>query len=597
MRTKIVISFFFFVWISLLVRVYGLSIQSNSLYEELAKRNTIKTEYIAPIRGEILDRNLKPLAINKLGFTIKLSPNLAGKKNKQKLLKEIDTLVKYIPSLDRDKLLKIYKKKSSAYNHNYIEMVDFIEDSKILPVYSRLNLRDNIKLVSARKRYYPYKEIGAHLLGYVSKANKKEIDTSKVAKMTHSIGKNGIEKYYNDYLQGEAGYRRIKVSAYNEEIEELEYVAPVENRNVILSVDIALEKFIKKEFGSATGVAIVMDKKGAILAAISVPEYDLNTFVSGISSKRWNKLITDLNAPFTNKIINGLYPPGSVIKIGLGLTYITSGQMNEWTKFECTGSMKLGKRKFRCWKKKGHHQTNITKAIRESCDDYFYKGGLKVGIATMSENLKRYGLGKKTGIDLPREFIGTVPNKMWKSKKYNQPWYIGETLNSAIGQGYMLVTPIQIAQYTALMATGKLPIPHVVHKIGDEIYSPTPRLVLTPLEEKKLPIIQRAMRQVCSAPKGTATHFLSSKIALAGKTGTAQVIGISQKTKKRLKEYELEYYKRSHAWLTTYGPYSDPEYIVTILVEHGGHGGKAAGPMASHIYNWLYDNHYIKKRR
>jgi penicillin-binding protein 2 len=319
--------------------------------------------------------------------------------------------------------------------------------------------------------------------------------------------------------------------------------------------------------------------------------------VSGISQKEWDALRFDVNAPFTNKIIKGLYPPGSVIKTGLGLIYITSGLMGPWNKFHCTGSLELGKRKFRCWKSSGHQDTNLIKAIRESCDDYFYKGSLKVGIATMSKHLKRYGLGKKTGIDLPNEFIGTIPNKVWKMRKYNQTWVTGETLNSSIGQGDTLVTPIQIAQFTALMATGKLPVPHLAYKVGEEIYDPEPVEVLTDEEKKRLPLIRRSMREVCSGPKGTAVNFMRTNIAVAGKTGTAQVVGISQETKKRLKEHELAYFKRSHAWFTTFAPYAKPEYIVTILVEHGGHGGKAAAPMASKIYEWLYKHKYLKHRR
>ena len=505
--------------------------------------------------------------------------------------------MKYIPSLEKDKLLQTYKQGDSHYNHKFIEVVNFIAYDDILPVYSRLNLRKNLRLEPAPKRYYPYEELSAHILGYVAKANRKDMQNNRVVKMTGFTGKNGIEKFYNTYLQGESGYREIKVSAYNEEINELKNVQPIENRNLVLAIDIELQKYIKELFGKETGVAIVMDVKGSILAAVSLPEYDLNTFVSGISYKKWQQLISDVNAPFTNKIINGLYPPGSVVKTGLGLIYITSGLMKPWSKFDCSGSMELGKRKFRCWKSTGHQETNVVKAIRESCDDYFYKGSLKVGIATMSKHLQRYGLGKKTGVDLPNEFIGTVPNKVWKMRKYNQAWVTGETLNSSIGQGDTLTTPMQITQFTALMATGKLPIPHLALKVGDETYEPEPVDILTDEEKKRLPLIRRAMREVCNAPKGTAVQFMETSIAVAGKTGTAQVVGISQETKKRLKEHELAYFKRSHAWFTTFAPYSNPEYIVTILVEHGGHGGKAAAPMTSKIYEWLYKYKYLKHRR
>lgn len=257
--------------------------------------------------------------------------------------------------------------------------------------------------------------------------------------------------------------------------------------------------------------------------------------------------------------------------------------------------MELGKRNFRCWKHSGHGITNINKAIRESCDDYFYKGSLKVGIETMSDGLSRYGLGQKTGIDIPNEFIGTVPSRIWKRKRYNQPWYIGETLNTSIGQGSFLVTPLQIAQFTALIASGKLPKPQIAYKRGDKLIKLESKDVLTANEKKLLPQIQHAMKEVCNHPKGTATNHVNSRIKIAGKTGTAQVIGISQETKKRLKEHELAYYQRSHAWFTTYGPIKNPQYIVTVLVEHGGHGGQAAGGIVSRIYDKLLEYGYIKK--
>jgi penicillin-binding protein 2 len=308
----------------------------------------------------------------------------------------------------------------------------------------------------------------------------------------------------------------------------------------------------------------------------------------------WKKLSTSLDKPFINKLTHGLYPPGSTIKTGLGLVYITT-KIRPSKKIDCISSLPLGNRIFRCWRKKGHRRTNITKAIRESCDDYFYKGSLQVGIKTISEGLMRYGLGKKTGIDLPNEFVGTVPSRAWKRKKYNQPWYIGETVNTSIGQGDFLVTPIQMAQYTALMATGKLPKPYIASIVDSKHIKPKLSDVLNVKEKKNLPIIQNAMYEVCNAPHGTAVKFLSSKIAIAGKTGTAQVVTILQNIKVRELEHEMDYYSRSHAWFTTYGPYKNPQYVVLVLVEHGGHGGKAAGQMISNIYNKLLELGYIKK--
>jgi penicillin-binding protein 2 len=588
--------FFFLVWLSLLVRIYYLSIQSNNYYDAMASKNTIKFEYIPPIRGEILDRNNQPLAINKLGFKLQIAPHISYENGD--LDKELNTIISMLPSLNIEELRKNYIKKDSHYYHHYIDVIDFITYEDAIPVYSKMNLNENIKLLPSPKRYYPNRKLAAHIIGYVARANKEEIENNLVSKLTGSTGKSGIEKYYNDFLQGKAGEREIKVSAYNEEMEQLSFTPAKEYQKLILSVDLRLQKELEELFKDKSGAVVVMDVHGEIIAAGSYPEYDLNTFVSGISTARWSELITDLDKPFTNKLINGLYPPGSTIKTGLGLAYVSSSKMSPWTKFDCEGTMTLGKnnRKFRCWKHEGHKETDLIKGIRQSCDIYFYKGSLRVGIAEMSEKLKDFGLGKKTGVDLPNEYFGTVPNREWKMLKYGKPWYIGETLNSSIGQGDFLTTPMQIAQFTALMATGKLPTPHFAKMIGDDYYVANLEDVLDEKQKKNLPFIQRAMKEVCNHPKGTATQYLSSKVKIAGKTGTAQVIGISQETIKRLKEHELAYLKRSHAWFTTYGPYDNPQYIVTAIIEHGGHGGQAAGPMVSAIYNKLLELGYIKDK-
>jgi len=594
MKVKFILSVFVLLWTILIIRVFMLAVESHSYYEKLSHSNTIKVEKIAPIRGEISDNKNRPIAINKLGFKIQLKPHLTLKKNAKVYEQELDFLLKLLPSLDKEKMMSMYKKHDSYYNHEFIDIVNFISYNEIMPVYTKLNLRENIKIVSAPKRYYPYKDIAAHTVGYVSRANAKDIKNDDLLKLIGYIGKSGIESNYNSYLQGDSGSKTVKVNANNQVIKEISHEKAKEDRKLLLNIDIELQKYISSLFKNKAGAVVVMDVEGRVLSASSFPEYDLNTFVSGISHKMWNKLSNSLDKPFTNKVTHGLYPPGSTIKTGLGLVYITNDISPYWT-VDCRSSLPLGKRVFRCWKKKGHRKTGITKAIRESCDDYFYKGSLQVGIKKMSDGLKRYGLGKKTGIDLPNEFIGTVPSREWKRKKYNRSWYIGETVNTSIGQGDFLVTPIQIAQFTALMATGKLPTPYIAKQIGDKVISPKIEDIFTEDENKKLPIIQNAMYEVCNYPKGTATQYLSSKIKIAGKTGTAQVVGIMQDIEDRELEHEMEYYTRSHAWFTTYGPYKDPKYVVLVMVEHGGHGGAAAGKIVSKIYNKLLEDGYIKK--
>lgn len=594
MRVKILIAVFAFVWISLLSRIYYLSIHSNRHYEALSHENTIKTEQIAPVRGEILDRNFKPLAINKLGFKIEIAPHLDTKKQKKHLKNIIDKIAQLLPILDADTMLKHYHRNDSYYNHHNIAVVDFISYEDILPVFSKLNLLEDVIVSPAPKRYYPYQKIAAHIIGYTAKSNQKEIDKDPILKLTGIVGKSGLEKQYNRYLEGVPGERTVQMNALNEEVTVLQTKAPIENRNLVLNIDMRLEQYISTLMKNSAGAVIVMGINGEILSAGSYPEYNPNAFVSGISSKKWHAIINDPDMPFTNKIINGLYPPGSTIKPAIGLLYLVNG-ISQWWYTICTGSMKLGNRQFRCWKRWGHGKTDINKAIRESCDDYFYKGSLKVGIEKISDGLKRFGLGAKSGIDLPNEFIGTIPNRAWKRQRYNEPWYIGETLNTAIGQGSVLVTPLQMAQNTALIASGKLPQPRLARMVDNVMTTPVTRDVLSPKEKRMLPIIRRAMEQVCNHPAGTATRHITSKVRIAGKTGTAQVIGISQATKKRIKEEDMAYYTRSHAWLTTYGPAKHPKYVVTVLIEHGGHGASAAGQIVSKIYDKLQELGYIEK--
>ena len=593
MKIKFIIFIFVSIWLALIVRVFSLAVSSNSYYARLSLRNTIKHELIAPVRGEIVDIHNRPIAINKLGFKIELAPHLSLKKHTKELNEEVSELLKLLPSLDKEKIIKNYKKKDSFYNHKFIDVVHFIPYKQMMPVYSVLNLRKNVKVVPSPKRYYPYKNIAAHMVGYVSRANQKDINKDSLVDLIGYTGKTGLEKYYNSYLQGIPGEKKIQVNADNQEVQELSYKSPVEDKKLQLNLDMELQKYISKLFEGKVGAIVVMKVDGSILAAGSYPNYDLNIFVSGMSYKMYDELSSSLDHPFTNKLTHGLYPPGSSIKPSLGLVYLTHG-ITSRENIYCSGSITLGKRIFRCWKKHGHHKTNIVKAIRESCDVYFYDGSLRVGIKKMSDGLRRYNLGHKTGIDLPNEFIGVVPSRAWKRQKYNQSWNKGETLNTSIGQGYFLVTPLQIAQQTALIATGKLPTPHLAYMIGNKPYKNISRNVFNLKEKKSLPIIRKGMYEVCNSPHGTATNFLHSKVIIAGKTGTAQVIGIKQDIKKRKQEHELSYYRRSHAWFTTYGPYKKPQYIVTVMVEHGGHGGHAAGSIVSDIYNKLLELGYIK---
>lgn len=586
-RVNLILIFVLLVLITLLSRVYYLSIKSNTYYEELSKRNYIKKVYEVPNRGIIKDRNGVPLAMNKIGFSINITPHLRSYKNKYLLDQLVNLINKNFPKYTKEDLYKTYKKLDSNYKHDFVKVVEFIPYDDFFDKYTLFNSNDNIKIKPEVKRIYPYGENGSHVIGYVGKASRKEIDGNEFSKYSGIIGKNGLEKYYNEKLQGKLGEKDIKVNALNKEIEVLSEKPPSSNNDLHISLDIKLQQYVQEIFEDKSGAIIVMDaNNGEILAAGSYPEFDNNIFVDGISVKEWEDMRNDFNHPFTNKLVNGKYPPGSVIKMGIAMSFLENGIKPDFEVYD-SGFIKVGRRNFRCWKTTGHGKVGFTKAIRESCDDFFYKGSLEVGINKISKTLRKYGIGEETGVELMNEFYATNPNKDWKQTKYKQPWYIGDTINASIGQGYMSVTPMQIARYTAFFASGKLPKPH----FAKENFEKPKELKHNP---KYLKLMQKGMYEVVNHKKGTARNYIRSRVKIAGKTGTAQVVGIPQSEKVRMKENELEYYHRSHAWLTTYGPYKNPQYVVTVLVEHGGHGGSAAGAVVSKIYDKLLELGYIK---
>jgi len=594
MRYKFILLVFLIFWGVMITRLYHVSIKSNFYYEGLAKENIERKQFIKPVRGEITDINGNLLAMNQIGFSLSIAPHLKVKSHH--LEKVIDTLVETFPDLNKTIMLKVYKKHNSPYNHKYIKVVDFIHYSNMMGAYPQLSLVENIKIEAETKRYYPYGKYAAHIVGYTGRSNEKENKKDPVVNEVGKVGKSGLERHYNKVLEGELGFEVSKVTATNKAIEVLEKEPPKDNRNILLNIDIDLQKMIYERFGDHSGVAIVMRTNGEVLSAVSYPSYDPNLFVGGISSKEWKALQDDLAHPFTNKFIHGTYPPGSTIKMGMALAFSKALPSSLETPEYCSGHITLGtsKHKFRCWARWGHGAVDLRKAIRESCDVYFYNKSLKVGIDAMAKNLRTFGLGVKTGIDLPREYAGVMPDKAWKMKRFKQPWYMGETVISAIGQGYDLVTPLQVAHYTGLIATSTLATPHIARVIDGKKVEPEVKSL--DFDAYYLSEIRKGMYDVCNVRGGTAYRTMSNlPIIVAGKTGTSQVTSIPQSTQKRLKEEELAYFHRSHAWITTYAPYEDPKYIVTVLVEHGGHGGSTAGPIAADIYKWLYKKGYFAK--
>ncbi|EAL9660416.1 penicillin-binding protein 2, partial [Campylobacter jejuni] len=577
-------------------------IKSNVYYEELAKQNAIKTEFLPPVRGQITDRNGTLLAINDLGFSISIKPYLSIKKSNKGILdKELSELTNLFPDLNASKLAEIYKRNDSYYNQDFIKVVDFIPYDEIIPHYSELNLNKTIKIDPVVKRKYPFGKLASHIIGYVGKANLQDVQENEIAKLSNYTGKSGIERYYNDILQGEKGTRVYKVNALNQEVEQLSYT-PAMSNDIELTIDIELQSYLTSLFEGNAGAAIIMNvNDGSILAAGSFPEYDLNPFVTGISFKDWDELSNSLDHPFTNKLINGYYPPGSVVKMGVGLSFLNSKNISPSTQYVCNGSIELGGRFFRCWNRSGHGPVDLKHAIKYSCDVYFYNGSLQVGIDQISETLSRIGFGAKTGVDLPSEFVGTLPSKEWKMQRYRQSWFQGDTLNTAIGQGNFLATPMQIARYTAQIAKGGEVIPHFLKSIEnnnnttiENQMDENKKEIFTLFEKSQLPYIRDAMYAVANEQGGTSYRYLHNlDVKVAAKTGTAQVVGFSQTDKNRVDEKQFEYYTRSHAWLTSYAPYSKPKYVVTVLLEHGGRN-ITSGATVAKIYQKMIELGYFK---
>ncbi|GAA8504241.1 penicillin-binding protein 2 [Helicobacter pylori] len=585
LRYKLLLFVFIGVWGLLILNLFILSVKNQEYYEKLAERNMTKKEFLVPTRGNITDRNHEFLAINELVFGVFLPSRLKQKE----LLEKIEVIQKFFPNFPKETLLNNYQKENSLYNHNLIKVVGFIPYATMQSLYAKLIQTQGIFVRPLDKRYYPNNALASHVLGYVGVASLQDLKDDEENQYSQIVGKTGIEKEYNKLLQGKVGYKIMRVNALNQELATLEVVPPSANNHLQLSLDKRLQKEADKLFENKRGAILVMNaENGELLVAGSYPEYNLNDFVGGISQDKWQKLQDDIYNPLLNRFANALYPPGSVVKMGVGLSFLENLHITENTTIPTPPFIEVGKRKFRDWKKTGHGNSNLYKAIRESVDVYFYKFGLEISIEKLSKTLREVGFGEKTGVDLPNEFVGIVPDNLWKLKRFNQDWRVGDTLITAIGQGSFLSTPLQVLAYTGLIATGKLATPHFAIHNQQPLKDP-----LNSFQKKKLQALRVGMYEVCNHKDGTAYHSTrGSKVTLACKTGTAQVVEIAQNIVNRMKEKDMEYFHRSHAWITAFLPYEKPKYAITILVEHGEGGSKLGGLLVK-MSNKLYELGYL----
>lgn len=590
-RFKILFCIFAVIILAIIVKLYILSVGRYDYYNSLSVENTIKTETLVPIRGQILDRNNTPLAINELGFTLFLKTRL----NDLALQTELDLIKLHIVDADIELLKNKYKQFNSIYRRIPVNLIDFIPYSQMQVIHSSLIQSKNIIISPTTKRYYPNSTSASHIIGYIGASDVKDIYLDPISKYTKIIGKQGLEKQYNKFLQGELGYKKIQVNSLNQQLKIIDEKPALSNNDMKVSLDMRLQELIDDIFKDKNGAAIIMDStNGEILAAGSYPEYDINDFVNGISSKKYKLLLENPHNPLINKIINGQYPPGSVVKMGMGLAFLEYAGVNERTKIDTPYSINVAGHNFRDWKIGGHGESDLIKAIRESVDVYFYKLSQIAGIGNIANVMKQMGFGELSGVDLPYENSGVFPTPEWKMRSKSQRWVMGDTIVSSIGQGSFLATPMQVARYTALIASGKLVKPHFAKVLGSEEIDYEPEDVLNNFQKSNLGFLREGMYQVCSNPKGTAFYVArGSKVKIACKTGTAQVVGIPQDVVRRQKEDEMAYFRRSQAWISAFIPYNNPKYVVTILVEHGGSGGRN-GPLLVQIVNKMHELGYVK---
>ena len=427
------------------------------------------------------------------------------------------------------------------------------------------------------------KDAIAHMLGYVGAVSEKELrpDTPVLRLPEFKIGKNGVEKTMEDALRGKAGLQQLEVNANGLTIRALKKRESEAGKDLALTLDRELQAYAFERLGEESGAVVVMDVlNGEVLTAISTPSYDPNIFSRSISHDYWNSLRDNIKTPLLNKITSGQYPPGSTFKMIVALAAMEEGLATYHTQVHCPGHYFVGKHRFNCWKEGGHGLTNVSSALTESCDTYFYTMAEKLGIEKITAMSKRFGLGEITDIGTPDEKSGLLPSKAWKKKRHNEIWLPGDTVNSSIGQGYVLSTPMQLAVMTARLANGGLAVKPTLYRPEKNEIRPVPQSLN--LDAKNMEIIQQAMWKVVNHQKGTAraSAFPNPEIKMAGKTGTSQVKKIHKRGQDQSK---IPWEDRHHALFVGYAPFDNPRYAISVVIEHGGGGASAAAPIARDI--------------
>ncbi len=588
-----VIIFFFAV---LVARLWFLQVQQGERYSRLADSNRVRYLEIAAPRGNILDSMGREIVTNRPSF------NVVWVRENNRL---DDVLLKKMASIlevDVSDLLARIRKMAGTPGHIPIRLAEDIDWNKVAYIENnRMNL-PGIKIQVIPRRVYHFGNLASHIIGYLGEINEKELKSSREGEYRGGdlIGKMGLERLREKDLRGEKGRHYMEVNALGFEQRNLKGIEPLPGNDLQLTIDMDLQRTAEETMAAdrKSGAVVAVEvNSGRILAAASAPSLELDKFIGGISYKNWQAMLENPLHPLINKIVQGQYPPGSTYKLVTAAAGLAERVISPDSIIYCPGHYRFGNRIYRCWKHSGHGAVDLNRALSESCDVYFYQVGQRLGVDRLAKYAHMFGLGRKTGVEMEHEKSGLIPTAAWKKKRFGRAWQEGETLSVAIGQGFDLVTPLQLAFMTATVANGgTLYKPGLVEKVRDpdgkviEQFEPEIVNRLTG-QGRNLALVRKGLIEAVNGRHGTGrrARLKDLGITVAGKTGTAQVVRLKQY--RHLKEKDIPYKYRDHAWFTCFAPAENPEIAVTVLVEHGLHGGSGAAPVAKAVLEA-----YFKKR-
>ena len=566
-------------------RMHHLQVEKADSFRLIADENRINIRLIPNQRGEIYDRNGVKLAGNEASYKITMVAEDAG--DISLILERLSKIIKLSPEdINRSKA-----ELDRSAKFLPVTIVDRLERDDIAKIAVNAPMLPGINPEIGFSRTYPLGEIFAHVVGYVGPVSSRDLelreDPDPLLRIPRfQIGKVGIERELETTLRGKAGIKRVEVNALGRVMREIERKEGSKGANLKLTLDTNLQAYVRARLGTESASVVVLDcKSGEILAICSSPAYDPNKFVRGISFNDYGILRDDNHRPLASKTVQDAYPPGSTFKMVTVLAALEAGIIDHREKIRCNGHVEVSSRKFHCWKRDGHGNVDLVKSLRESCDVYYYELAQRVGIEKIAEVARVLGLGKSFNIEMSAVTSGIVPDKLWKRNARSREWVVGDTVNSSIGQGYVLSSPLQLAVMMARIATGNEILPKLIKSINGFENDAVPGELS--LNKNNLKLIRKALFEVTNDKRGTAYHsrVLDKKSKIIGKSGTSQVRNIStvERTLGVLENKDLPWDQRDHALFVNYAPYDDPKIAVSVVVEHGGSGSTVAAPIARDI--------------